>query len=268
MLMWCSILRHMKLILHVKDTLDIWHIEFFRGLQFKKHLVTTSYVSEAMQALDEKAKEAGVTLLCEMGLDPGIGIFPRDNLLYVFSDCCLLWENSIFLFHLLVFLKAVCWYQFFCPMYRSLDGHEDCGGLPAPEAASYPLGHEFRSAELNINKRHQLQRCCFEPVSETYDQFKPLWILWDIEKYMLLYRSRSLRYFQFHITSGIAQQLLHFAAGEKLFAAALPTGALQPLPPPTRSMFKQVSGSWCTGSCPKIMQNKKEKLTFGPDEKV
>lgn len=26
-----------------------------------------------MQALDEKAKEAGVTLLCEMGLDPGIG---------------------------------------------------------------------------------------------------------------------------------------------------------------------------------------------------
>jgi alpha-aminoadipic semialdehyde synthase len=37
--------------------------------------VTASYVSQAMQALDEKAKEAGVTLLCEMGLDPGIGMF-------------------------------------------------------------------------------------------------------------------------------------------------------------------------------------------------
>lgn len=36
--------------------------------------MTASYVSEAMQALDKKAKEAGVTLLCEMGLDPGIGI--------------------------------------------------------------------------------------------------------------------------------------------------------------------------------------------------
>jgi hypothetical protein len=71
-------------------------------------------------------------------------------------------------------------------MYRSLDGHEDCGGLPAPEAASNPLGYEFRSAELNINKRHQLQRCCFEPLSETYDQFKPLWILWDIEKYAIV----------------------------------------------------------------------------------
>jgi len=44
-------------------------------MQFKKHLVTASYVSEAMQALDGKAKEAGVTLLCEMGLDPGIGIY-------------------------------------------------------------------------------------------------------------------------------------------------------------------------------------------------
>lgn len=35
--------------------------------------MTASYVSADMQALDEKAKEAGVTLLCEMGLDPGIG---------------------------------------------------------------------------------------------------------------------------------------------------------------------------------------------------
>lgn len=46
-------------------------------VQFKRHLVTASYVSADMQALDEKAKEAGVTLLCEMGLDPGIGIYPK-----------------------------------------------------------------------------------------------------------------------------------------------------------------------------------------------
>jgi hypothetical protein len=38
-----------------------------------KNLVTASYVSNEMQALDEAAKEAGVTILCEMGLDPGIG---------------------------------------------------------------------------------------------------------------------------------------------------------------------------------------------------
>jgi len=38
----------------------------------KKHLVTTSYVSEEMRQLDAKAKDAGVLLLNECGLDPGI----------------------------------------------------------------------------------------------------------------------------------------------------------------------------------------------------
>lgn len=52
-------------------------------LQYKRHLVTASYVSADMQALDEKAKAAGVTLLCEMGLDPGIGTHPK-FLLFVF----------------------------------------------------------------------------------------------------------------------------------------------------------------------------------------
>jgi len=38
----------------------------------KKHLVTTSYVSEEMKKLDVDAKDAGVLLLNECGLDPGI----------------------------------------------------------------------------------------------------------------------------------------------------------------------------------------------------
>ncbi|MGF3553877.1 MAG: saccharopine dehydrogenase C-terminal domain-containing protein [Thermoplasmatota archaeon] len=41
-------------------------------LKHKKHLVTTSYVSDPMKSLDEKAKDAGVLLLNECGLDPGI----------------------------------------------------------------------------------------------------------------------------------------------------------------------------------------------------
>lgn len=41
-------------------------------IELKKHLVTTSYVSDPMQALDEKAKAADVLLLNECGLDPGI----------------------------------------------------------------------------------------------------------------------------------------------------------------------------------------------------
>jgi saccharopine dehydrogenase (NADP+, L-glutamate forming)/spermidine synthase len=38
----------------------------------KKNMLTASYVSEEMQKLDEKAKEAGIILMNEIGLDPGI----------------------------------------------------------------------------------------------------------------------------------------------------------------------------------------------------
>jgi saccharopine dehydrogenase-like NADP-dependent oxidoreductase len=41
-------------------------------LKYKKHLVTTSYVSDKMRALDEEAKKTGVLFLNECGLDPGI----------------------------------------------------------------------------------------------------------------------------------------------------------------------------------------------------
>lgn len=41
-------------------------------IKHKKHVVTTSYVSDAMKALDGDAKKAGVLLLNECGLDPGI----------------------------------------------------------------------------------------------------------------------------------------------------------------------------------------------------
>jgi len=42
------------------------------AIRNKKHVVTTSYVSPAMMELDEQAKKAGITVLNEIGLDPGI----------------------------------------------------------------------------------------------------------------------------------------------------------------------------------------------------
>lgn len=41
-------------------------------LQYKTHLITPSYVSPAMQALDQEARKSGLLFLNEMGLDPGI----------------------------------------------------------------------------------------------------------------------------------------------------------------------------------------------------
>ncbi|HEY0046128.1 MAG TPA: saccharopine dehydrogenase C-terminal domain-containing protein [Flavobacterium sp.] len=49
------------------------HIEVAKDCIFyKKHLVTASYVSDAMQTLDEDAKAAGIVFMNEVGLDPGI----------------------------------------------------------------------------------------------------------------------------------------------------------------------------------------------------
>ncbi len=40
-------------------------------IKHKKNMVTTSYVSEEMKALDAEAKEAGILILNEIGVDPG-----------------------------------------------------------------------------------------------------------------------------------------------------------------------------------------------------
>jgi alpha-aminoadipic semialdehyde synthase len=84
-------------------------------IKFKKHLVTASYVSESMQALDEQAREAGVTLICEMGLDPGID-------------------------HMMA-MKMIDSAHRRGGRVESFVSY--CGGLPAPEAANNPLGYKF-----------------------------------------------------------------------------------------------------------------------------
>ena len=51
-----------------------YHANVIRSaIRAKKNVVTTSYVSPAMLELDKEAKEAGITVVNEIGLDPGIG---------------------------------------------------------------------------------------------------------------------------------------------------------------------------------------------------
>jgi saccharopine dehydrogenase (NADP+, L-glutamate forming) len=85
------------------------------AIRNKKNMVTTSYVSDAMLELDEEAKKAGITVMNEIGLDPGI-----DHLYAI---------KTIEEVHhaggkILSFLSY-------------------CGGLPAPEASDNPLGYKF-----------------------------------------------------------------------------------------------------------------------------
>ena len=81
----------------------------------KKHVVTTSYVSDAMMALDKDAKDAGITVFNEIGLDPGI-----DHLYAV---------KTISEVHRLGGKITGFWSY--------------VGGLPAPEDSDNPLGYKF-----------------------------------------------------------------------------------------------------------------------------
>lgn len=50
-----------------------FHIEVAKDcIQFKKHLVTASYISKEMKSLDEAAKRYGLVFMNEIGLDPGL----------------------------------------------------------------------------------------------------------------------------------------------------------------------------------------------------
>lgn len=84
-------------------------------IELKKHLVTASYVDDSMSKLEQAAEGAGVTILCEMGLDPGI-----DHMLSMkMIDEAHARKGKI---------KA----------FTSF-----CGGLPSPAAANNPLAYKF-----------------------------------------------------------------------------------------------------------------------------
>jgi saccharopine dehydrogenase (NADP+, L-glutamate forming) len=80
-----------------------------------KPMVTASYVSPAMRALDSRAKERGVILLNELGLDPGIDHMEAMRIIHEIHEG----GGSV-----LAFLSY-------------------CGGLPAPEANTNPFGYKF-----------------------------------------------------------------------------------------------------------------------------
>lgn len=80
-----------------------------------KHLVTTSYVSPAMRALDAPARAAGAILLNEVGLDPGIDHMSA--------------------------MQVIDGVRKGGGRVTSFISY--CGGLPAPDANDNPWGYKF-----------------------------------------------------------------------------------------------------------------------------
>ncbi|HSV76101.1 MAG TPA: saccharopine dehydrogenase C-terminal domain-containing protein [Bacteroidales bacterium] len=81
----------------------------------RKDLVTTSYVKPEMRALDQEAKDAGIIILKELGLDPGIDHMSAMRIIDKIHG------------------KGGNVEEFY----------SICGALPAPEAANNPFKYKF-----------------------------------------------------------------------------------------------------------------------------
>ncbi|MCP4228766.1 MAG: saccharopine dehydrogenase [bacterium] len=94
----------------------VYHVEVAeRCIEHKVDMVTTSYVSPQMKALDKPAREAGIFILNEIGVDPGIDHMSAMQIIDDVHDR----GGKIETFYSL------------------------CGGLPAPDDNDNPLGYKF-----------------------------------------------------------------------------------------------------------------------------
>jgi saccharopine dehydrogenase (NADP+, L-glutamate forming) len=93
-----------------------YHAEVARTcIELRKNMATTSYVSPAMKALDDPAKKAGIVILNECGVDPGIDHMSAMRIIHAVEE-----KGG----------KVVSFMSY-------------CGGLPAPEANTNPFGYKF-----------------------------------------------------------------------------------------------------------------------------
>jgi saccharopine dehydrogenase-like NADP-dependent oxidoreductase len=87
-----------------------------------KHMSTTSYLTDDMLAFDEEAKAKGLTFINECGVDPGIDHMSAMRVIHAAES-----KGG----------KVVS--------FRSY-----CGGLPAPEANTNPIGYKFSWAPRGV----------------------------------------------------------------------------------------------------------------------
>lgn len=85
------------------------------AIKGKTNVVTTSYISPAMRELDQAVKDAGIIVMNEIGLDPGI------DHLYAVKTISEVHEKGGKIKQFLSY----------------------CGGLPAPDCSDNPLGYKF-----------------------------------------------------------------------------------------------------------------------------
>ncbi|KAI0761700.1 putative chimeric spermidine synthase/saccharopine reductase [Trametes elegans] len=85
------------------------------AIKGKTNVVTTSYISPSIRALEDEIKQAGIVVMNEIGLDPGV-----DHLYAI---------------------KVVD--EVHAKGGKIKEFYSFCGGLPAPECSGNPLGYKF-----------------------------------------------------------------------------------------------------------------------------
>jgi len=94
----------------------VFHVMVARHcIKYRKNMVTTSYVKPEMKALDQQARDAGIIILNEIGLDPGIDHMSAMRII----DSIHAKEGAV------------------------LEFYSICGALPAPESADNPFKYKF-----------------------------------------------------------------------------------------------------------------------------
>jgi saccharopine dehydrogenase (NADP+, L-glutamate forming) len=133
-------------------------------IEYKKNMVTTSYVSEEMKNLGAEAKKADILILNEVGLDPGIDHMEAMRIIHEIEG-----KGG----EILSFTSF-------------------CGGLPAPEANTNPFGYKFSWSPIGVllagkNSARYLKdgKEIFIPPEDLFDNYTTINIeeLGDFEAY-------------------------------------------------------------------------------------
>jgi saccharopine dehydrogenase-like NADP-dependent oxidoreductase len=91
-------------------------------LKHGKNLITSSYISDEMRAMDEDVRKAGLVFMCEMGLDPGIDHMTASQIIHS--------------------VRKVAG--------RITSFKSYCGGLVAPESDDNPWRYKFSWNPRNV----------------------------------------------------------------------------------------------------------------------
>lgn len=151
------------------------------AIRHRINMVTTSYISPEMRALDADARQAGVMVLNEIGLDPGL-----DH------------------------ISALRLFERVRSTGGTIEGFRSCcGGLPAPESADNPWRYKFSWSPRGVflasrNAARYLEdgRVVDIPGPELFEHVQP----YDVEglgRFEMYPNRDSLRYIEIYQLEGI-----------------------------------------------------------------